>query len=254
MVAGLIAGFAAKSKSARSWVGGSRPRRCGGRRGVRSGRRTRRAAARTRTPGRTAARGRRRRRTRRSGPGRWAGAAPGSRRDVDGGWAAAGGFGDCPCRPGSPVLACWRRSWVPRSGSSVVGRDRRAAADGRRAARGARPGGVGETDHDRVRTTAGPGGAGVALGVFAGLHGDHVGAGRPDGQGGADAGDDVGVGWWRCSSRTSTRARVPPPSPWAARAAAQNASCTAVNIPAARAWASAVAPRSAPGLRTSTSR
>ena len=38
------------------------------------------------------------------------------------------------------------------------------------------------------------------------------------------------------------------------RAAAQNASWAAVNVPAARAWTSAVAPRSAPGLRTSTSR
>ena len=58
------------------------------------------------------------------------------------------------------------------------------------------------------------------------------------------------AGRWRCSSSTSTSARVPAASPSRAlRASAQNASWVGVNVPAARAWASAVAPGSAPGLR-----
>ena len=58
----------------------------------------------------------------------------------------------------------------------------------------------------------------------------------------------------RCSSSTSTRARVPAASPWALRAAAQNPSWAAVNTLAARAWANAVAPGKAPGLRSRISR
>ena len=58
----------------------------------------------------------------------------------------------------------------------------------------------------------------------------------------------------RCSSSTSISAFVPAASPCRARAAAQNASCALVNAPAARAWASAAEPGSAPGLRTRISR
>jgi hypothetical protein len=58
----------------------------------------------------------------------------------------------------------------------------------------------------------------------------------------------------RCSSSTSISARVPAVSPWALTAAAQNASWAMVNTPASRAWARAVEPGSAPGLRSSTSR
>jgi len=58
----------------------------------------------------------------------------------------------------------------------------------------------------------------------------------------------------RCSSSTSISALVPAPSPCRARAAAQNASCALVNTPAARAWARAAAPGSAPGLRMRISR
>jgi hypothetical protein len=46
----------------------------------------------------------------------------------------------------------------------------------------------------------------------------------------------------RCSNSTSINARVPAESPSRARAAAQNASCAAVNPPDWRAWASAVEP------------
>lgn len=49
-------------------------------------------------------------------------------------------------------------------------------------------------------------------------------------------------------------ARVPSASPWAVQAACHQASWTGVNLPAERAWSSAVAPGSAPGLRTSASR
>ena len=58
----------------------------------------------------------------------------------------------------------------------------------------------------------------------------------------------------QCSSSTSISALVPAASPCRARAAAQNASWALVNAPAARAWASAAEPGSAPGLRTRISR
>ncbi len=58
----------------------------------------------------------------------------------------------------------------------------------------------------------------------------------------------------RCSSSTSIRARVPAVSPCLARAAAQNASCAAVNDPSLRACASGVEPGSAPGLPARISR
>jgi hypothetical protein len=64
----------------------------------------------------------------------------------------------------------------------------------------------------------------------------------------------AGAGIRRCSSRTSISALVPAPSPCRARAAAQNASWAAVNVPAARACASAAAPGSAPGFLSSISR
>ena len=58
----------------------------------------------------------------------------------------------------------------------------------------------------------------------------------------------------RCSNSTSINTRVPAASPCLARTAAQNASWTAVNRPAARAWASAVDPGNAPGLPSRISR
>ncbi len=64
----------------------------------------------------------------------------------------------------------------------------------------------------------------------------------------------AGAAMVRCSSSTPIRARVPAPSPSLRRAAAQNVSWTSVKDPAARAWASAVEPGMAPGLRTRISR
>ena len=58
----------------------------------------------------------------------------------------------------------------------------------------------------------------------------------------------------RCASSTSISARVPAASPCLRRAASQYRWWAAVKAPAARAWASAVAPGSAPGLHRRTSR
>ena len=58
----------------------------------------------------------------------------------------------------------------------------------------------------------------------------------------------------RCASSTSISARVPAASPCRRRAASQYPWWAAVKVPAALAWASAVAPGSAPGLRARTSR
>ena len=58
----------------------------------------------------------------------------------------------------------------------------------------------------------------------------------------------------RCNSSTPINARVPAPSPRRRRASAQNRSWASPNAPAARAWARAVDPGMAPGLRTRISR
>ena len=62
------------------------------------------------------------------------------------------------------------------------------------------------------------------------------------------AASTAAAGRVRCASRTSISARVPAASPCWRRAASQYRWWAAVNAPAARAWASAVAPGSAPGL------
>ena len=58
----------------------------------------------------------------------------------------------------------------------------------------------------------------------------------------------------RCNSSTAINARVPAPSPRRRRASIQNRSWTGPNAPLARAWARAVEPGMAPGLRTRISR
>jgi hypothetical protein len=62
------------------------------------------------------------------------------------------------------------------------------------------------------------------------------------------------AGWSRCNNNTPINARVPAPSPSVRRACAQNRSWVSPNAPAARAWANAVDPGRAPGLRTRISR
>jgi hypothetical protein len=71
-------------------------------------------------------------------------------------------------------------------------------------------------------------------GVAAGLDGDDVGADRARRSGRADPCDHRSVGMLRWSRRTSISSRVPSASPLTLRASAQNASCAAVNVPAAR--------------------
>ena len=58
----------------------------------------------------------------------------------------------------------------------------------------------------------------------------------------------------RCNNSTPINARVPAPSPSLRRASAQNRSWVSPNAPLARAWARAVEPGMAPGLRTKISR
>ncbi len=58
----------------------------------------------------------------------------------------------------------------------------------------------------------------------------------------------------RCNNTTPMSARVPAPSPSLARASFHNRLWVGVKLPEARAWAKAVEPGKAPGLRCRISR
>ena len=107
-----------------------------------------------------------------------------------------------------------------------------------------------QVHHDLVVT----GGCGLLVLVFAGLDGDDVGAHGPDAQRGGDASDDVTVVVVTVQQQDFHQRPGSAAVAVGLAGRGQNASCALVNLPAALAWTSAVAPRSAPGLRTRTSR
>ena len=257
MVAGLMARVGGEVELVEaSWVGGSRRRGRGGRRGVRRGRRTRRAGARPGSRGRSAAR-----------VPAAAAISPDRSRMVGSRRVPAGACRSRPRRLARlalpPVTTAWSRSsrWWFRC--CAVGQELVVLVDRRQRPRstGGAMAWVGLTGRPSAvggrlrRARPAPAGVGLAVGAC-GPRPRRRRADRADGSAAVEPGHDVGRGrWWRCSSSTSTRARVPAavavgpcgPRPRTPRG-------RAVNIPAARAWARAVAPGSAPGLRASTSR
>ena len=90
--------------------------------------------------------------------------------------------------------------------------------------------------------------------MTAGLQSDDISADRPDLQCRSDSCDDVGEGHAAVQQQDIDEFRVPAESPLTRRAAAQNASCAEVKVPASRTAASALEPGKAPGLILSTSR